>query len=605
MKFEIKKGVRFYIDSLGYAKRSDKPETSTSPIVTTTTATTAVTTTSVQATTTGETEGPSIQTTDTSLFWTTAESATIGSTEASETVNGGKRSVAPFIVAGVIIASGKKQITDVYSRMYSSLEFIKEYIEDPGNTQPFFLCEYSIAMGNGPGDVCDYWELIDQHPKLIGGCIWEWRDHTVLVDGVQKYGGDFNELTHNGNFCCDGMVFSNNTLKSGSLEIKTAYQPIRTELQEDTLKVVNRLDFTNLAEYTLTLEATCDGIVFSREEMCLDVEPHGEKTIRLSLPLPSECRLGCYLNVYLTDKTGWLAAQCQHSLDVRVVTPKDTTPLAALKENEHEIIAEGDSFRYVFSKHYGNFSSIFKGGREYLLEPIALTAWRAPVDNDRNIKIYWGNYNIWQGENLATLFSKVYSCRIDNGRIVVEGSLAGISRKPFFRYTLTVTIHQSGRIHWQLDGTVREDCIWLPRLGFEMKLPFEDDRFSYFGKGPSETYCDMQRHALMGWYQSSADDEYVPYVVPQEHGNHTGCKVLKIESGLEFVADTLFDFRVSHYSSKQLTEAMHTDELVKEDATHIRIDYKVSGVGSNACGPELLPKYRLSEKEIYFGFSLL
>ena len=83
-------------------------------------------------------------------------------------------------------------------------------------------------MGNGPGDVWDYNEVFDRYPNVIGGCVWEWADHTVIVDGVQKYGGDFpGELTHEGNFCCDGMVFSDRSLKAGSLEVRAAYQPMR------------------------------------------------------------------------------------------------------------------------------------------------------------------------------------------------------------------------------------------------------------------------------------------------------------------------------------------------------------------------------------------
>ena len=113
--------------------------------------------------------------------------------------------------------------TDVFSMIYSDIEYIEKYAKDDKKKLPFFLCEYAHAMGNGPGDVMDYWEVIYQYPKLIGGCIWEWADHTVIVDGVPKYGGDFNELAHDGNFCCDGMVFHDRTLKSGSYEIKKAY----------------------------------------------------------------------------------------------------------------------------------------------------------------------------------------------------------------------------------------------------------------------------------------------------------------------------------------------------------------------------------------------
>ena len=128
-------------------------------------------------------------------------------------------------------ASRKGQFhnADVFSWMYPGYSDLGNKALTDDVNMPIFLCEYSHAMGNGPGDVWDYNELFDKYPKLIGGCIWEWADHVVTVDGVEKYGGDFEgEITHDGNFCCDGLVFADRSLKAGSLEAKAAYQPIRT-----------------------------------------------------------------------------------------------------------------------------------------------------------------------------------------------------------------------------------------------------------------------------------------------------------------------------------------------------------------------------------------
>ena len=120
--------------------------------------------------------------------------------------------------------------------------------------------------------------------------------------------------------------------------------------------------------------------------------------------------------------------------------------------------------------------------------------------------------------------------------------------------------------------------------------------------GEYENYCDMIQHAKMGMYQSDADSQYVNYVMPQEHGNHTKAKMLRMDRGLSFYTDSEFEFNISSYSSDALTKAMHTDELRSNDKTNIRIDYKVSGIGSNSCGPELIEKYKLNEKSISFEF---
>lgn len=159
-------------------------------------------------------------------------------------------------------ASRKGQIhnADMYSMMYLSVEQLEELAQSNDINMPVFLCEYAHAMGNGPGDVWAYNEMFDRYDKLIGGCIWEWADHVVEVDGVQKYGGDFEgEMTNDKYFCCDGLVFADRSMKAGSYETKAAYQPIRTGYRDGQLYIYNRLDFTNLKEYTILCRVEADG----------------------------------------------------------------------------------------------------------------------------------------------------------------------------------------------------------------------------------------------------------------------------------------------------------------------------------------------------------
>lgn len=500
-------------------------------------------------------------------------------------------------------ASRKGQIhnADVYSRMYPSFEELETAALTDDINMPVFLCEYAHAMGNGPGDVYEYNELFDKYPKLIGGCIWEWADHVVTVDGVQKYGGDFEgELTHDENFCCDGMVFADRSLKAGSLEAKAAYQPIKTWFEDGKLTVKNRLDFTNLDEYEFTYAVEADGNVVWEQTVRLSTEPHESVTIPITYEVPA-CRYGAHLNTVL-KKDGHIYAMTQHEFPCEIVAvPK--AKKAVLREEGLNIYAEGENFSYVFSKHYGTFTSMIVNGKEQLAGRPVLSAFRAPTDNDRNIKQFWANINIWQGENLDCTFQKVYDCTIEEGIIVVKASVAGVSRLPFIRYTQTVEILADGQIQVALDGKIGKDVFWLPRLGFEIELPGDIKKFSYYGRGPIENYCDMHHWAPVGMYESDAEKEYVNYVYPQEHGNHTGVKLLRI-GDLEITSSTGFECNVSEYTAKMLYQAKHTDELKKDGKTHLRIDYKVSGLGSNSCGPELPEKYRLAEKEIVFTFSV-
>ena len=495
-------------------------------------------------------------------------------------------------------------LPDVYSRMYLSTKEVEEYALDDTKKQPLYLCEYSHAMGNGPGDVHDYMELFYKYPKLIGGCIWEWADHTVLVDGVQKYGGDFGEDTHDGNFCCDGMVFSDRSFKAGSLAVKYNYQYMDTELAGNRIIIKNLYDFTNLNEYKLLLELSVDGKILDSREYCLDIAPHNHGEIGLPFDVPENCEYGTYLNVSLLDNKGCEVAMKQHELETQAEKISLSDKFTDFKEDKERIYINGKNFNYIFNKHYGNFESIIKNGKEQLADIVKLSVWRAPTDNDRSVKYSWGLFDDNQsGENFNKLFSKVYSCNIEDHSIKVAGSLSGISRIPFLRYELVFEFYRDGEVKLILQAELKDELqTYLPRLGFEFISPEKNDCFEYFGMGEHENYCDMNQHAKIGMYQSDADSQYVNYVMPQEHGNHTKTRMLKMNRGLSFYTDSEFEFNVSSYTSDALTKAMHTDELRSNDKTNIRIDYKVSGIGSNSCGPKLIEKYELNEKSIYFEF---
>ena len=491
---------------------------------------------------------------------------------------------------------------DVFSKMYPTFDELQSYLSDEKYDLPIFLCEYSHAMGNGPGDVWDYNEWINKYPKFIGGCVWEWADHTVIVDGVKKYGGDFKgELTNDKNFCCDGMVFADRSLKAGSLEVKAAYQPICSEFEKDTLKITNRFDFTNLDEYILSLSLEADGKQIFNKKITVTIEPHKTENIKLSLP-DIDCKLGAYLNVSLLKDNEEIAFT-QHKICQNNKISHKTETSAKLKEDNLKIYANGNNFEYVFSKIYGTFESIKVNGQEQIVSNPIITSRRASTDNEASQKALWNNLNIWQGENIDAQFSKIYDTHIENGKIIVSGSLAGVSRKPYFKYTAQYEILNDGEIKAFLSGNIREDTVWLPRLGFEFILPSTSDSFEYYGMGPYENYCDMYHGSKIGLFKSTSKNEYVDFIRPQEHGNHTNTKCLKIGS-LLFKTDDKFEFSVSDFSIPEIEEANHTDELVSDGNIHLRIDFKNSGLGSNSCGPKLAEKYRFYEKAISFKYSI-
>lgn len=501
---------------------------------------------------------------------------------------------------------------DVHSVMYPQIDWLDRRLTElqkAGETRPFFLCEYAHAMGNGPGDVQLYMDIFHRHPNAIGGCIWEWADHTVIEDGVQKYGGDFGELTHDGNFCCDGLVFADRSFKAGTLNAKYAYQPMRVTLDDDVLTVKNDFDFTDLSACTLRLVLSVDGETADTRDIVVSAAPHTAVQVAVPFTAPERCRLGAYLQVHLLDAAGQEIGHEEFALGSAVLTAEPGEKLTAFTEDGHHITAAGDGFCYRFSKLNGHFDSIVHDGRELIDGPIRLGVFRAPTDNDRHVREQWcmeRNANNMNPGNFDRLFTKVYDVRIEDNSIIAEMSLAGVSRKPFFHYTQTLSFFADGTVRMTVDGRKKPELndVYLPRLGYELTLPVKDEGFTYYGMGPGECYQDMRRHALTGLYRSSASAEVVPYVRPQEHGNHYGVTYLSTDSGLTFTGDVPFECCVSPYDAIMLDKALHTDGLHSDGRTHLRVDYRVSGIGSNSCGPALEPQFRIDEDKIRFTVCL-
>ncbi len=478
---------------------------------------------------------------------------------------------------------------DVVSRMYPMPSELDIYVEKTGDTRPIFWCEYCHAMGNGPGDLMDYWNIIYNNPQFIGGCIWEWADHSALIsEGKFGYGGDFGEETHDGNFCSDGLVFSDRSFKAGSYEAKHAYQPLDTEWKNGVLTILNRYDFTDLCEAELRYEYVVDGKVVKADKLNVSAAPH--TTVSVDLPIEAvECKLGAYLNVYM-EKDGGEVASTQHKIADAAAIPAVNGVATIVCDKEFATIT-GEGFEYKFNLHYGQLTKV----DGLLSSPMALTVWRAPTDNDRRIK------NQWFDENYHKMHNKVYETVVDGNKITVKAALNSVSKMNFFTYTTIYTFYADGRIDIELDGDFDDSRVYLPRLGFEFKTLAKD--FTYFGYGPYESYIDMHHASKMGMYESNADAEYVDYIMPQEHGNHYNTKYLKL-GGFTFAAKDGFDINVSNYDSMELFKKSHNFELVSNGYSNVRIDYKVSGIGSNSCGPELATKYRMRDKKVSFKFTI-
>lgn len=480
---------------------------------------------------------------------------------------------------------------DVVSRMYTTPGNTIEYYQQTGDTRPFVWCEYCHAMGNGPGDLVDYWKVINRTPYMIGAFIWEWADHVAPDEkGRFCYGGDFGEETHDGNFCCDGLVFNDRSFKAGSLEAKAVYQPLETELCKNTLTVYNKYDFTSLDEFEILWDITADGEIKRSGKLELNTKPHGKDTAEFDFN-GLESRFGAYLNISMKDKNGYERAFTQHEL-CGAAEPEPGVGAAVITEKGEYAVISGNGFEYKFNTHYAYLEDL----NGLLKSPMKLSVWRAPLDNDGQV------VPKWLIENYNKVHNKVYAVNICGNAITVKCGLSAVARSNFFTYTVKYTFFADGRIDVCLDGIFDKSRTYLPRLGFEFTTAEKD--FKYFGYGPNEAYIDMHNGSKMGMYESTAENEYVDYIKPQEHGNHYNTKYLKI-GRFEVVAPNGMEINISEYTAEELSKKAHNFELEKSDNVNVRLDYKVSGVGSASCGPALLEQYRSDDETVAFKFSFL
>lgn len=515
---------------------------------------------------------------------------------------------------------------DIESRMYATIDYIKQYAQNEVNKKPLFLCEYCHAMGNGPGDLKDYWEVIYNYPKLMGGCVWEWCDHgikTETPDGEEfyAYGGDFGDKPNDGNFCLDGLVYPNRKVHTGLLELKKVIAPIRIEaedLKKCTIKITNLFDFIDLSDIALCWKVEKDGQIVQQGEIAeLQLKPQKSQVCKLDFEIPEKSESRFFLTISCVQKKDTLWAErgyeitfeqfelpvqkLQHNLKQCVYPIK-------LEQVDNLITIEGFDFCHVFDSYYGAFVKISKNYVNMITELPKFNVWRAPTDNDRNIK------SEWTAEGYERLATHVYDAKITSSsdtsiEITVNFSLAGYSNYPILHGEAIWTVDGTGEIALKVKVKVREGIEFLPRFGLQLVMPKGTEEVEYFGYGPHESYIDKKQSVKKGRYLLTVDDMFENYLMPQENGSRYGTEWAiisnKLGMGLKFIGASDFSFNAAHYTPEDLTAADHQYELNKRKETIVNIDYKMSGVGSNSCGPELLNRYRLEEKEFEFDLKII
>lgn len=517
---------------------------------------------------------------------------------------------------------------DVISRMYPSVEEIKAYFEK-GIDKPFVLCEYAHAMGNSPGDLTKYDELIQKHDEFIGGYVWEWCDHALFMKNCKNgkkaygYGGDFGERNHDGNFCMDGLVYPDRTPHTGLLEYKNINRPIRAlsfDEANNKVKLKNMLDFKNINEFlNVTYKIHANGDLISSQHLVIDsLKPKEEKWFDLNVPnIPNRiCTILFEYNVKQDESLYKKDMNLGHDQFIinegnnlfyinDLLNTKTNKEKFNIKECANKIDISNSKFNLTYNKNTATFEYIKLYEKVFLNAPMDFLIWRAPTDNDRNIK------NTWIEAGFDQISTRVYTNEIkeyeDKLKIISNLCLIPPYREKVLDLTVTWSIYSSGLINCNIAATKNMVTPFLPRFGVQLKLNKSYENVNYFGFGPYESYLDKNLSCYLGNFNSTVSEMHEDYIKPQENGSHHFCRNISINNEHEKIqvfSENDFAFNASHYSVNQLTTVNHNFELNQEDATYLIIDYKQSGIGSNSCGPELDQRYQLNEKEFSYNFYL-
>lgn len=524
---------------------------------------------------------------------------------------------------------------DVYSTMYTWIEnpkkpyLMKDIIEK--SKKPHIHCEYCHAMGNGPGNLKDYQDLVYAHDKLQGGFVWEWFDHgiesfTESGEKYYRYGGDFGDDPSNKDFCIDGLIMPDRTPSPGLYEYKKVIEPITTtavDIQKGIINLLSRYDFANLDRFNLVYKVMEDDVILQTGFMAVpSIEARANKDITLPYDLSAiKVKPGAhyYVNIsyQLREDTNYASsghelATAQFELPLYkegiVVRPEGILNV----EKEHTTLhVKGANFSLDFNLVNGNLMNIVRDGMQVLSKGPRLTLWRAPISNDMEI---------------IDKLKKVYFLHLEHEVVMnidyhMEGNILKVEVDTInsttnsawhFKTKYVYTVCPSGDILIDVEGTPsgRVDLApdMLPRIGVSMHLDKSMEHVRYFGMGPGENYADSKEAAQMGLYANTVDGLFTNYVIPQENGNHMGCKWVSMtnDRGMGLLASTEgdFNFSASWYEDKDLDDAKHTCDLVKRDYIVFNVDYKQNALGTNSCGQWQLDKYRAKFEDFKLSFRL-
>jgi beta-galactosidase len=527
-------------------------------------------------------------------------------------------------------------LVDVVSQMYTGFDDIDYWIEHimPQETRPFFLCEYSHGMGNSHGALCDYFERFRKYPRLQGGCIWDWIDQGFSeVDSNGKkfwaYGGDYGDMPNDYDFIGNGMVAPDRTPHPSCYEFRYLAKPFTIKAQplaRQLFDFTNYNYFTTLEGFEFLWEVECNGkVVVSGKvdpKQIAAIGPQQTATIKIEWLKPladiadgsaGEFFLNivaCYKKDTLWAKKGDVMGHEQFNVTSAVPLHGGRLllelPRYAVKINERNRTYTCGDAELKLDKD-GLPEKWLVDGKELLSCPITEQFIRGFIDNDtiRNstAKDKWRiGYTwtvLWDLLNLkrknigkpdyTTIADALWQADSHVEYIAANGAKIAVERN--------VSCCPDGSIILSTHFDVPEELNDMPRLGITAVLPEGFENLTFMGKGPQECYIDRQKGALVGLYQQTVTEQYFPYLMPQECGNHTGVRFVAVDNGkiglLVVPIHSEIEMSALHFTPEDFIEGRHINEMVPRKETMLNLQIIQRGVGTCSCGEDTRDQYRI------------
>jgi beta-galactosidase len=521
--------------------------------------------------------------------------------------------------------------TDIVNPMYASpddeLRFAKN---NPQPEKPLIQCEYAHAMGNSLGNFKDYWDIIrSNRHALQGGFIWDFVDQgfrkiTEKGDTIFAYGGDYGpaNVPSDKNFNDNGLFYPDRRPNPHAFEMRKIYQNIHTSWDGKTLSVYNENIFKNLSDVRMEWEVIVNGERRSSGTLNdVNVQPQETKQFTIPVQIPSDGE--AFLNVYYKQKEDRLLVPKDYIVAYEQIPMGGTYKAdVSLKESGALTVRETPADYAIntatvsarFNKRTGLLEQYAVNGQNFLQDTLLLRPafWRAPTDNDMGagLQLRLKPWKLAQANLQLTDFNAQSAGNI--AMVTATYALPDVSSKLVVRYSL----NGKGElvVSQQLQVDASKSAPILPRFGMNWILPEGFNAIEYYGRGPHENYQDRNYSAQIGLYKQTVDEQFYPYIRPQETGNKTDIRWFRITNnagkGLLIQSDSLLSMSALHFLDSDLDDGdekdqRHSGELKPRSLTQLHIDLAQMGVGGiNSWGTWPLEKYRLPYKNYSYTFKI-